>query len=150
MGSGLVTTTGAPSPSPSLLGLGWGSGGRCPPTLSVPPPRPCPLQGEPGPDGPPGRTGPLGARGPPGHVGPEGLRGIPGPVVSGAGTARGQGWLQAHPGRSHLVISHRSWRGVGVSTLGSGRVRSPHVLLHPRVSQASWDLLGRWALLAPW
>uniref|UniRef100_A0A8C6QTS0 Collagen, type V, alpha 3 n=1 Tax=Nannospalax galili TaxID=1026970 RepID=A0A8C6QTS0_NANGA len=47
--------------------------------------QPCLFQGDTGPDGPPGRTGPIGARGPPGRVGPDGLPGIPGPVVNGEG-----------------------------------------------------------------
>ena len=97
----------------------------------------------------------MGARGPPGHVGPEGLRGIPGPVVSGAGIGVGWGWDQALPVCSHFIIPHCIWEGlilVGgrAATLGSGRVQPPNVLLHPRVNQASWDLLDRWVLLAPW
>lgn len=55
------------------------------------PPSPGLFQGQPGPDGPPGRTGPPGAQGPPGRAGPEGLQGIPGPVVSGVTRVDG-GW----------------------------------------------------------
>lgn len=39
-------------------------------------------KGEPGLEGPPGKTGPVGPQGSPGKPGPEGLRGIPGAVVS--------------------------------------------------------------------
>uniref|UniRef100_A0A8C4LXZ9 Collagen type V alpha 3 chain n=1 Tax=Equus asinus asinus TaxID=83772 RepID=A0A8C4LXZ9_EQUAS len=69
----------APQFPPLHDGSWLGLRSRCSLTLSAPP-LPCPLQGELGPDGPPGRTGPAGARGPPGRVGPEGLPGIPGPV----------------------------------------------------------------------
>ena len=104
-------TTGAPIASPSLLVLGWRVGRQPPPDSLCPLPCPCPFQGEPGPDGPPGRTGPVGTRGPPGRVGPEGLRGIPGPVVSGVGTGTGRGWAGWDPAFlrcSRLVISHHS------------------------------------------
>lgn len=83
-------------------------------------------------------TGPVGARGPPGRVGPEGLRGIPGPVVSRVGSDP----LCV----THLMLSNHSLRwltlegGGGIYT-GSGRGQHPYVLLHPRVNQASWDLL---------
>lgn len=62
----------------------------------------CP-QGQPGTEGPPGKTGPVGAQGPPGQPGSEGLRGIPGPAVSWG--LQG-GFCRAHVG---LPVSLKPW-----------------------------------------
>uniref|UniRef100_I3MP55 Collagen type V alpha 3 chain n=1 Tax=Ictidomys tridecemlineatus TaxID=43179 RepID=I3MP55_ICTTR len=110
---------------------------------------PCPFQGEPGPDGPPGRTGPVGARGPPGRAGPDGLPGIPGPVVSAVETRAGAGW--ALPGGLHPPWNHQSWGSL--TPVGRGHVHPgfwqeepTSVLFHP---QGEPGLLGPPGLMGP-
>lgn len=102
--------------------------------LRLPSP-PCLFQGDAGPDGPPGKTGPTGARGPPGRLGPDGLPGIPGPVVSSVKMGRGQQgqglWL-----RASSQLRSQPWGDYEIFTLDT------LLCLLLRVNQASWDLLG--------
>lgn len=155
MGKGLRPPPLALSARLSLMVLGQGSGAA--PDSLYPLPCPYPFQGEPGPDGPPGRTGPVGARGPPGRVGPEGLPGIPGPVVSGAGIEVGWGVGSGPP--CGLLSCNFSLQLGGADpgggevpywVLAKGSPSAPHVLFCPRVNQGSWDLLDSWVLLVLW
>lgn len=75
------------TPSPPEASTRLGQDQSFPPGEMEPSPEGCHClsscpQGQPGTEGPPGKTGPVGAQGPPGRPGSEGLRGIPGPAVS--------------------------------------------------------------------